>query len=188
MIGGVLCQRKTINSIFSVIEPKPYGFVHPHGRFCDFSARDAQFNQIAFKTESKSSGKWVLPIILTKTRGTRFLFEIYVVNSVPVETNRNVLHFIVNGASNEWVQYIDANGAHPYLPLPVPMGRTFYVGVDVDAHTFFVSDGTTTYANLPMTAGVPFDGFIVKCGDMNNGFFDGSVEVGTQSFGDYLAV
>ena len=188
MIAGVLCQRKSVSSIFSVIEPKPVGYAHPHGRFCDFSASDAQFNVIAFKTESKSSGKWVLPITLTKTLGTRCLFEIYVINSVPVGINQNVLSFIFNGASNEWVHYVDANGMHPYLPFPVPMGHTFYVGVDVDAHTFFVSDGTTTYANLPMTAGVPFDGFIVKCGDMNNGFFEGSVEVGTQSFGDYFAV
>jgi len=188
MIVGVLCQRKSISSIFSVIEPKPVGYAHPHGRFCDFGASDAQFNAIAFKTESKSSGKWVLPITLTKTLGTRFLFQIYVVNDVPIEMNRNMLSFIVNGASNDWVQYVDANGTHPYLPFPVPMGHTFYVGVDVDAHTFFVSDGTTTYANLPMTAGVPFDGFIVKCGEMIGEFFEGSVEVGTQSFGDYLAV
>jgi len=182
MIAGVLCQQKSISSIFSVIEPKPVGYAHPHGRFCDFSAGEPINNAIAFKTQAKTSGKWVLPVTLTKTLGTRFLFEIYVVNSA------NMLSFIVNGASNEWVQYVDANGAHPYLPFPVPMGHTFYVGVDVDAHTFFVSDGTTTYANLPMTAGVPFDGFIVKCGEMNGEFFEGSVEVGTQSFGDYLAV
>ena len=126
MIGGVLCQRKTINSIFSVIEPKPVGFAHPHGRFCDFSASDYQFNAIKFKTESKSSGKWVLPITLTKTRGTRFLYEIYVIDNVPNGWRINRLSFITNNGAIEWVQYDDGNSTHPYLSLINPVNNTIF--------------------------------------------------------------
>lgn len=185
-ILGVLCQRPLILSLFTVVSPQTY--CTPNGRLCGFRSDPGQADSVAFKTKSKSSGKWVLPITLTKTQGNRFLYEIYVIDDFPVESDRNMLSFIINNGVVEWVQYVDANGGHPYLNFINPVNNTMFIGVDVDAHTFFVSDGSTLYADLPMTPYRSFNGFIVKCRSFFGGTFEGSVEAGDQNVGDYTAV